>query len=343
MAHILTEFGAEELFNNDPVGEEIKIEGTSFFRGEHCNIAPVPGDHAWPAFIENFVMKGLKPEGRPVDRTTRVTAFGSCFAENIGNHLGSLGFDTTKSRNPEIYISVLGEGLVNVHALCQQLEWALENAAIPQNLWHGYKAEDYGFHEHIRLGTEQAFRGTEFFIITLGLSEVWYDEPTGGVFWRAVPRRHYDPARHKFRVCSFAETKAQLERMYGLIRKHVPQAKVLFTLSPIPLAATFRPMAALVASSASKAILRAALDEFQREHEDELNKRLFYFPAYEIVNELFYEKFFDGRHPTPEILGVVLKLFEATYCNTDVSMDEVSALYREARAQNAAAIRGSTP
>jgi hypothetical protein len=336
MAKFLTPFAGEEMFNNDPDGEELKVTGTSFFRGENCNFFPIHGDRERATFFDKFVLKGLVPDKPLIGRSTRVTAFGSCFAGNITNHLDTLGFDLSRTRNPEIYISALGEGLVNVHALAGQMEWALENAPVPAGLWHGYKGEEYGDEEGVRRKTAETLRNTDFFIVTFGLSEIWYDEPTGGVFWRAVPKRSYDPERHKFRVCTFAETRATIERMYALIRKHVPEAKVLFTLSPIPLMATFRPIPAMVASSASKAILRAALDEFLRDHEADLNQRLFYFPAYEIVNELFFQKFAgDGRHIDVEIIKVVMMLFEATYCDTGLTMDEVTAQYRSTRAHNA--------
>jgi hypothetical protein len=344
MAKFLTPFAGEEMFNNDPDGEELKVTGTSFFRGEHCNFFPIHGDRERSNFLEKFVLKGLLPAAPPIGRSTRITAFGSCFALNITNHLDTLGFDLSKTRNPDIYISALSEGLVNVHALAGQLEWALENAPVAPGLWHGYHGEQFGSEEDIRQQTAATLRGTDFFVITFGLSEVWYDEPTGGVFWRAVPKRSYDPERHKFRVCSFAETKDTIERMYALIRKHAPDARVLFTLSPIPLMATFRPIPALVASSASKAILRAALDEFLRDHEADLNQRLFYFPAYEIVNELFFQKFAgDGRHIEVDIIKLVMMLFEATYCDTGLTMEEVTAHYRAARAGNAELSRAAKP
>jgi GSCFA family len=230
----------------------------------------------------------------------------------------------------------MGEGLVNVHAIAQQFEWALENIVPPLGLWHGYKCEEFGYDEDIRQKTRDVFLSTDFFILTLGLSEIWYDEQTGGIFWRAVPKEHYDESRHKFRVCSFAETTERLERIYALIRKHVPDAKVLFTLSPVPLAATFRPVSCLTANSTSKAILRAALDEFYRNHLDVLNQSLFYFPSFEIVSELFFVRYEeDGRHPLPLIIDVIMHLFEAVYCYGSITIEHVEAMYQEMRDLNA--------
>ena len=320
----------QEMLHHAPAGEVKKAIGNSFFRGEACNFLPYKSDYPNPEFLEKFLLKGWVPEVPFLDKETRITAFGSCFAAHLTRHLGSVGYNLSKDRDPAIYISMMGEGLVNTYALLSQLEWALENVPPPGDLWHGYRAEEFGLDEDIRLRTRKVFLETEMFIITLGLSEVWYDEQTGGVFWRAVPKDKYVPGRHKFRVSSFAETLANLQRMFALIRTHVPGAKVMFTLSPVPLAATFRPVACLTANSVSKAILRAAMDEFYREHWDLMNRELFYFPSYEVVAHLFPDSFDeDNRHPKMSIVNFIMKLFEVSYCKSPLTYGDVNALYQE--------------
>ncbi|WP_165838853.1 GSCFA domain-containing protein [Roseicella frigidaeris] len=333
---ILGSFGRQETLTHTPKGEIAKSIGSSFFRGENCNFNPYLKDHHSPDFLERFLLRGWMPDEPSIDRDTRITAFGSCFAENITNHLRGIGYTTSKDRAPDIYLSSMGEGLVNVHSLLGQLEWALEGVEPPDGLWHGYKAEQYGATETVRTRTRSALLDTQFFIITLGLSEVWYDEQTGGVFWRAVPVEHYDPGRHRFRVCSMAETKAALLRIHELVRRHVPDAKLLFTLSPVPLAATFRPVGCISANSASKAILRAALDEMLREAGPCLNRDLFYWPSYEIITDLFFSRYEqDGRHPHRPIIQFIMRLFEAVHCRSGTSLREMTELYQQTRKANA--------
>ena len=307
----------------------------TWYRGEIINNFPKQADYFEPSFLREFLLKGWMPDAPFLTRGTRITAFGSCFAANITRHLSSLGYDLSSKRDPDIHISRIGDGLVNTASILGQFEWALEDKKQPENLWHGFKAEGYGYDEDIRVRTRDVFLATEFFIITLGLSEVWYDEATGGTFWRAVPVEVFDPARHKFRVMSMEETKADIARVHGLIRKHVPGAKILFTISPIPLAATFREVACLSANSVSKAILRAALDEFLRGRPDELNRSLFYFPSLEIVQQGFIDAcIFDNRHPQNYVLDTVMKTFEAVYCVDEGTMEEASDLLQMFRAQN---------
>jgi hypothetical protein len=343
MTITIGDLNKQEILTHTPEGEEIKTIGSSFFRGEHCNFNPYQKDFNRKDFLKRFLLKGWIPEAPFIDKNTKITAFGSCFAQNITKHLGEVGYSLSKDRHPKIYISSIEEGLVNVHSLLQQFEWALEDITPPTNLWHGFKCEEFGYDKAIQAETRKAMLDTDFFIITLGLSEIWYDEITCGIFWRAVPQAHYDPTRHKFRVCSFAETKQAIERIYTLISKHIPHAKLLFTLSPVPLAATFRPVSCITANTASKAILRAALDEFMRDQAGQVNQTLFYFPSYEIITELFFSKYGeDGRHPHPEIIKLIMHSFEAVYCKSNISLENVGQLYRQLRQENAAKILADT-
>ena len=314
-------------------------EKRSFHRGEVVNFHPRAEDFARDEFLEDYLLKGWVPPKPVLSRGMQITAFGSCFAANITRHLSAIGFDLSRDRDPEVYISRLGDAMVNTASILGQFQWALENAKQSEELWHGYKAEGYGYDEAIRLRTRDVFLATDFFIVTLGLSEVWYDEKTGGTFWRAVPEDAFDPTRHKFRVQSFAKTKADLEEIHRLIRTHVPHAKVLFTLSPIALAATFRPVSCLTANTASKAIIRAALDEFLREHEDELNRSLFYFPSMELVMRCFIDPWSeDERHPESYVIDTVMKVFEAAFCEGSVTLAEAVEVFRMFRARNLRAI-----
>jgi len=328
----------QEIVSYENEGTKKKI-GSSFYRGKNINLNPYLSDRENKNFIEKYLLKGLIPSVKPIAKSTKITAFGSCFAENITKHLTSRGYSLSKNQDPNIYISSMGEGMVNVHAILQQFKWALENEEIPQGLWHNSSTQEFELDEKIRAKTREVFLKTEFFIITLGLSEIWYDDETGGVFWRAVPVSKFDEKKHRFRVATFLETKDALQRIIDIIQKHNPRAKVLFTLSPVPLAATFRDVCCISANSASKAILRAALDEVFRENLRDFNDKLFYFPSYEIVNELFAFKYCeDGRHPRKEIVDFITSLFENTFCNIeDKKNEDIHEMYCSATNQNMAA------
>jgi hypothetical protein len=336
MTDILTDLWRQEKLKISPAGQAAKTVGSGFYRGETCQFNPYHADHAADRFAERFLLEGWTPPTRFITPGSRITTFGSCFAQNVMHHLRAIGFDTSRDRDGGIYISLMSEGLVNVHALLQQFEWALEGQTPPENLWHGFDAESFGYDEAIRVRTREIMLSTNVFILTFGLSEIWYDQQTGGVFWRAVPMKHYDSERHRFRVASFAETKGAIQRILALIANHAPDAAVVMTLSPVPLAATFRPVSCLTANSASKALIRAALDEVLREAGERPHGGVYYFPAYEAVKELFPQPHVDdGRHFHSFVVPSIMALFEAHYCQTDLTPAQAELRLRRARIDSA--------
>jgi hypothetical protein len=313
------------------LGRQRQTAGSAWYRGDVCNFNPaVPNMRRYDA-IERFILHGLLPPEPFVTGETRITAIGSCFAQNISEYLGSRRYRVLTREESRSHLVTIGEGLVNTYALRQQFEWAFDGKTPSGQLWFGWNAEEYGCDEETRLATRSIFERTDLFVITLGLSEVWYDNVTQEVFWRAVPADVYDADRHRFRVTSVAENKANISEIMALIRKYRPESRVVFTLSPIPLVATFRPVSCLTANSVSKAVLRAALDEVLREADD---PRIFYWPAYEIVQEAFGTgKWWDDRrHVAPAVIAHVMRLFEASYCAETVAAKSVARSLAEARA-----------
>ena len=102
-----------------------------------------------------------------------------------------------------------------------------------------------------------------------------------------------------------------LKNICLLIKKHLPEAKIIFTLSPIPLMATFRPQSCITANSISKSILRVALDNVITKNYD----NTYYFPAYEITKEYFIDPFGeDNRHLKDQHIKEIMEIFLKYYC-----------------------------
>jgi hypothetical protein len=293
-------------------------EFRTWFRGEHTNFNPNRAQLIPVSGVTDFVLKGWLPDAPLIRPDTQITAFGSCFASNISNWLSQRNFRVLNkdAAAKRAYVVRCGEGMVNSFVIRQQFEWAWENKVFDQPLWHGYDAEDYGYDPEVQAETRRIFDATDVFILTFGLSEVWYDEPTGNVFWRTIPKDAYDPARHKFRVSTVEENRDNLEAIYALIRKHRPDAKIIMTLSPIPLIATFRDNGCLASNSVSKAVLRVAIDETVRKMRDE--GVLYYWPSYEIITDVLRLPYLpDRRHPKHPPLNYIMTLFEHVWCVGD--------------------------
>ena len=289
----------------------------TWFRGEDCHYNPAHENLQSAESIHDHVLAGWAPSAPGITPETNIVAFGSCFAEHISKWLARRDFNILNKKDGvfgETYIARFGEGMANSYAVLQQFEWALEDKPFTEELWHDKDAILQHCNEEVRLQTKAALLACNFFIITLGLSEVWADKISGNVFWRAIPEDDYDPDRHEFRVSTHAENLENLRQIHRLIRKHNPDAKIMFTLSPVPLVATFRPVSCITANSASKAILRAALDEFLREAQP-TDANLHYWPSYEIVLDVFNNRWLeDRRHVKTRILDYVMTAFEHVWC-----------------------------
>ncbi|MFO1081944.1 MAG: GSCFA domain-containing protein [Reyranellaceae bacterium] len=316
------------------VNGETKRIGSSFYRGAGASYMPRLADIRKPSAIAEYILKGWMPSQPFIGPQTSVVAFGSCFAANVGRYLASIGYEVATRREGNAHIQRIGDGLVNVHSICQQFEWAWENKVPSVALWHGWKAEEFGYDEEIRLATRKLFDEADVFILTFGLSEIWYDEPSGEIFWRAVPQDKFDPERHKFRIATYAETVDCLRRIHALIRRHRPGARIIFTLSPIALTATFRDVSCITANAVSKGLLRAAIDEVYREFRP-VDGDLYYFPAYEVVTQGFRAPFNeDLRHPLRHVIDCTMKAFERFFCQTGVSDEQLEAAVRDALARD---------
>jgi hypothetical protein len=143
----------------------------------------------------------------------------------------------------------------------------------------------------------------QLMIITLGLVESWFDQQTG-CYLNTPPRPgliKQHPLRFQLHVLSYEETLDYLNRTLQLLRSHMPaSARIMLTVSPVPLSATHRPMDVMVANCYSKSVQRAAVEAAIATH-----PAAFYFPSYESVtlSERQVAWNDDLIHPTNEIIA----------------------------------------
>jgi hypothetical protein len=295
-------------------GNDRFSEGREWYRGEHANYMPSRTNLFEKDAIDNYVLKGWLPEAPFITKQHRITAFGSCFAANISRHLLERGYQVydERSEHAATYVIRCGEGMVNSFAVAQQFQWAYGERKFDESLWYERSDREAAYDEDVRARTREVFEATDVFLITLGLAEVWYNKQSGDVFWRAIPRSKFDPERHGFKVSTVAENRKNLNTIYRTIRQRRREAAIVFTLSPVPLVATFRPVSCVTANTVSKAVLRVALDEFHRAHEDDTN--LFYFPSFEIAKEHYRDPYRgDNRHIRGDVVERIMNSFAAHY------------------------------
>ena len=125
------------------------------------------------------------------------------------------------------------------------------------------------------------FETTDVFVLTLGLTECWVNAQSGHTY-PACPgtvRGQYLPDTHLFKNLTCQEVIQDLETLIAGLHIVNPELKLIFTVSPVPLVATKTDDNVLVASSYSKAVLRAAAGEVESRHQ-----HVAYFPSFEIIS-----------------------------------------------------------
>ncbi len=262
---------------------------------------------------------GWLPAEPLISPATRVVAIGSCFARYFILWLAEHGFNKSMPQSPYNALLRFGSQLESPASVAQQFRWAFGELDDKAVVWIDKNKEVFEASEARRQLVRDTLLATDVLILTLGLSEVWYDRVTGEPLWRAMPADQFDPERHVFRVETMAQTLQWLETIERLRARHVQGMKIIFTVSPVPLRVTFRPVSASTANSASKAIVRAALDEFLRNHQEDVGRRLFYFPSYELVANYFIDPYeHDNRHISPTVAAGIIRYFVQHYCSADM-------------------------
>jgi hypothetical protein len=260
----------------------------------------------WPGSFENPPVDGNFPApeaGRfTISPATPIASMGSCFAREIKRRLIQRDYNyiTEETYHPaSLHASAAWERVYSTHCMRQIFEYTFEQwnpelrwwlAPESKKIQDPYRRvilyDDLGtaeeeFEQH-RIHSRRALEKAEVLILTLGLTEIWQDTVDGAVI--CLPAGPYvkeggDMRRYRFRVSRYGENLKNLERIHEIMAAGNPDCKILITVSPVNLWATFRrDIDVISASCNSKATLRAVADEFTVNHEN-----VFYFPAFEMA------------------------------------------------------------
>ncbi|QYK40883.1 MAG: GSCFA domain-containing protein [Paracoccaceae bacterium] len=126
----------------------------------------------------------------------------------------------------------------------------------------------------------RAVEECDVMVFTLGLTECWEDVRDGAIYPLApgVAGGVYDPACVRFRNFGVADSLADLMAALNFVRARNPDVRLLLTVSPVPLNATYENRHVAVATTFSKAVLRVVADAAAG-----ALPMCAYFPSYEII------------------------------------------------------------
>ncbi len=157
------------------------------------------------------------------------------------------------------------------------------------------------------------FLEADVFVFTLGLTEAWRSKQDGAVFSSApgVVAGSFDEEIHEFTNFAVTDVYEALSRFLIALKEINPKVKVLLTVSPVPLIATYEDRSVLVSTTYSKSVLRVAADMAIKDF-----SWVEYFPSYEIITGsysggLYYEE--DWREVSSIGVAHAMRCFLRNY------------------------------
>lgn len=349
-----TRLSAEELLSlNGP--------GTGAVRSENP-YSSFPDHQFWRRGVLAPGHGGVDPvvqAGFQLGADTRIGTAGSCFAQHIARRLAASGHNYVVTeagddldlaervrRNYGVYSARYGN-IYTVRQLRQLFARAHGHFAPNDRVWRRSdgryvdpfrpEIEPDGFdtpqmveasrQEHFA-AVRKLFAEVDVLIFTLGLTEAWRSTSDGAVFPLCPMVVSTETLAEAYEPVNFthAEILDDLNAFVAQLREVNPGVKVLLTVSPVPLIATFENRHVLVSTNASKAILRSVADEACRR-----DPAIFYFPSFEIVANPYFERSYfdpsDARSVRSEGVDHVMNAFLRHYSglNFDVGMSNRSA------------------
>lgn len=296
----------------------------------------LPDNAFWKLAVAQKSMFNIDELWNPkfnIRKSDKVVTFGSCFAQHIGKALSKRDFNwlSTEKAPSEIdqaiakkynygVFSARTGNIYTTTLLKQWTEWALEIKDIPDEIWEKNgrfidpfrpRIEPDGFANtdelrDSRYQTVKSFKNAiieaDYFVFTLGLTESWHNAKAGFEYpmCPGTIAGEYDSNVHQYSNQNFNTIYNALSDVITLMNSVNKNLKFILTVSPVPLTATKSDRHVVLATMASKSILRAVADELST-HLDHVD----YFPSYEIINSPVYKGvFFEPNQRSVTQYGV---------------------------------------
>ncbi len=247
------------------------------------------------------------PLQQKIGHTDKILMIGSCFAENIGEHLLKYKFNCLINPNgilfnPISIAAVLGSYIRNENT---DPKTSIKNNDRFCNLnYHG----DFSFATENELteamnssrqSAQNHLKESNWLIITFGTAYVYRHLETNGI----VANCHKLPQNNfKKELLQPNEIIEQYNTLIGALKKFNPKLNILLTVSPVKYLRD-----GLIENNLSKSILIQSVHQIISS-----NTNCYYFPAYELVNDdlrdyRFYKE--DLAHPNAAAIKYVWNKF----------------------------------
>jgi hypothetical protein len=331
-------------------------------------------DHAfWARAVTNVADGELDPcvgKAFRIGRRQRVATAGSCFAQHIGRYLKAVdaGYLVTEPPHPlltaqaalatnyGVFTARYGN-IYTARQLLQLFDRAFGHFQPQEDMWResgrmlidpfrpniqpgGFNSEREFIIDRRRhlQAVREMFETLDVFVFTLGLTEAWRSRRDGAVFplCPGVSGGRFSPDDHEFVNFGVEDVVSDMRAFLEKLRAVNSNARVILTVSPIPLAATAENRHVLVSTVYSKSVLRVACEMLERFAEN-----VAYFPSYEIVASGHAGHYFsdDRRSVTEEGVAHVMRVFSRHFLTRAASDRSLAGLAR----RTARAIKKDAP
>jgi hypothetical protein len=313
-----------------------------------------PRRQFWADLVARPAPTDVTPTARTrpmIGPATRVATAGSCFAQHIARTLQDegLNYHVTEpgpdhldgAARTEKGYGVFSARYGNIYTARQLLQlfrrafgrfgsrhsaWAARRGSgwldpFRPNIGETFASPEAVAEDRARhlAAVREMFTTTDIFVFTMGLTEAWVDRDDGTVFGVApgVVARDVDAATIGFQNFGPSETLADMVSFLTEFRAVNPAARVILTVSPVPLIATWSDTDVLSATTWSKSVLRAVAGEMERDF-----AQVTYFPSYEIITGNFNRGAYfedDLRSVRPEGVAHVMRVFKDSLVGAEPS------------------------
>jgi hypothetical protein len=297
-----------------------------------------------------FAIKPALTAPFKISRGDKVATGGSCFAQEIANQLQASGYhyylaeqppagmsaQEALRRNYSMYSCRYGN-LYTTAQFLQMIDRAYGRFTPQLDVW--FRPEDgrvvdpfrpriepdgYDSVEAMHADREKHFASVrhmietmDVFVFTFGHTETWRHKPDGAILQLApgVAGGEWNPNVYEFYNMTVSEVVRDFLAAVDRIHAINPKVRIILTVSPVGIIATYEDRHVVVSNSAVKAILRAAADEVVR-----ARPNIAYFPSYDLATaspnvQRFYRE--DTRRITNVGIDHTMRIFFDHFTDTE--------------------------
>jgi len=280
-------------------------------------------------------------DGMPLNKADKIATAGSCFAQHLGQNLAKRGanfmdlepapsFLVTRELRRKYGYEIFSCRYGNIYTMRQLLQIFQEafSIRVPHDIvWERggryfdalrpsvdpvgqADADTVNKLRSLHLAqVRKMFESLDVFVVTMGLTEAWVSKEDSTVYPTApgTIAGKFSTEKYEFANFTFPEVYRDLSDFWEGLRSVNANARLLLTVSPVPLRATASGQHVLPATTYSKSVLRAVAGDFSMREDS-----VYYFPAYELITSapgrgMYYEP--DWRNVSPYGVDYVMEHF----------------------------------